>query len=193
MYASVAQLRVYLPQAKAGEATDDALEEVLTRATGIVRDAMRAALDDPSFDYTAYGSAATKIVKGFPTQDLPLPVHQAASVTLVEEETSTNPAAYTTVSDQWLEEGGKLYRAGGWWFSRYRVTAVWGYGPTVPAAIEEVTLELAVNLWRRRDSGGYTELPGVAGQGAVRVVAGLTAQQQKTIDNVVMQLWQVSI
>lgn len=193
MYASVAQLREYLPQAKTGQGNDDALTNVLTRATGVVRDALRALLDDPAFDYAAYGAAATTIVTAYPTLYLTLPPHQAGSVTLVESTSTSNPTTYAAITDEWIEEGSQLYRPAGWTFGRVRVTAVWGYGETVPAAVEEVTLELAVNIWRRRDSGGYTELPGVAGQGAVRAVAGLNTQQQQALANVAQQLWQVRV
>jgi hypothetical protein len=120
---------------------------------------------------------------------LPLPPHQAGSVTLVEYQSASNPAAYTTVADQWLAEGAALYRAGGWGRERYRVTAVWGYGP-VPAAVEEVTLEVAVNLWRSRDKGGFTETIGVDGQGGIRVVSGLTKQQQAILERVAQRWWQ---
>jgi hypothetical protein len=68
------------------------------------------------------------------------------------------------------------------------VTAVWGYGPTPPDAIEQLTLELAVNVWRSRDKGGFTEMVGVDGSGAVRQVAGLNAQQRMVLENMRDQL-----
>jgi hypothetical protein len=72
----------------------------------------------------------------------------------------------------------------GWYGSqpmRYRVTARWGYGP-VPAEIEQVTLELAVNIWRSKDKGGFTEMVGVEGQGGIRAVAHLTRGQQAVLE-----------
>ena len=76
---------------------------------------------------------------------------------------------------------------------RYRVTAAWGYGPDVPSAIEQLTLELAVNIWRSRDKGGFSEIVGADGGGAVRQVARLNKQQQATLQNIAQQLWAVAI
>ena len=166
--------------------TDSLLQACLDRATGTVRGAMRSLLADPTFDWASYGAASTKIVLGVPGDYLYLPPHQAGSVTLVEYLSSTNPAAYTTVADEWSEESSdRLWRPGRWSLDeRYRVTAVWGYGPTVPDQVVEVVLELAVNIWRSRDKGGFTEMVGAEGGGAVRAVAGLTKQQQATLENV---------
>jgi hypothetical protein len=192
MYATALQLRSYLSQVGSTVVNDSLLTDCLTRASDLVRQAMRAELRDPDFDYTAYGAASTKIVRGVISQYLTIPIHQAASVTLVEEMTGTNPATYTAIADAWLEEGQRLYRAGGWWRSRYRMTAVWGYGATIPASIEEITLELAVNIWRAKDSGGYSEI-GVEGSGALQVIAGLNKRQRDTICDVALTYWQVAI
>lgn len=190
MFATIAQLRRYLTQIGLGADADATLTDVLTRATDIVRRAMRAILADETFDYTAWPAASTKIVRGYTTYYLPLPPHQANSVTLVEYMSAGSPITYATVADSWYEEDNRLFRSGGWGSERYRMTAVWGYGPTVPAAIEELTLELAVNLWRSRDKGGFTEIVGVEGGGAIRMVAGLNAQQIMILENVAQRLQQ---
>lgn len=172
--------------------TDALLQNVLDRATGIVRGAMRSLLADPSFDWASYGAASTKIVRGVPGEYLYLPPHQAGSVSLVEQLAATNPTSYTTVADEWSADGERLYRPGRWAYEqRYRVTAVWGYGPTVPDQVAGVVLELAVNIWRSRDKGGFSEMVGVEGGGAIRVVAGLTKQQQATLENARNELGQV--
>jgi len=169
-------------------ATDDLMQDCLDRATDTIRQAIRAALDDGTFDYAAYSVASTKIVRGWDTQYLRIPAHQAGSVSLVEYQTGTNPETFSPVPDSWTEEQGVLYRAFGWGYTafggarpRYRITAVWGYGSSVPSAVEEITLEQAVNIWRSRDKGGFSENVNVEGQGAIRVVTGLTKQQQSTI------------
>ncbi len=167
------------------------LQACLDRATETVRGQMRALLADPTFDWAAWPSASTKIVTGVPGEYLYLPSHQAASVSLVEYMSATNPVAYTTITDQWLEEDGRLWRAAGWLPQRYRVTAAWGYGPTVPAQAAEVVLELAVNIWRSRDKGGFSEVVGVEGSSAMRVVAGLTKQQQATLVALSQELGQL--
>ena len=171
--------------------TTSLLQACLDRATETVRGQLRALLADPTFDWAAWPSASTKIVAGVLGEHLYLPPHQAASVSLVEYMSTTNPAAYATIADQWLEEDGRLWRAAGWLPQRYRVTAVWGYGPTVPAQAVEVVLELAVNIWRSRDKGGFSEVVGVEGGGAVRAVAGLTKQQQATLIALSQELGQL--
>lgn len=174
--------------------TDALLQGCLDRATATVRSALRSMLADPTFDWAAWASASTKIVRSYGGEYLRIPAHQAGSVTLIEEVAATNPTSYTTVADEWLQEAsGRIYRPNGWLVGqRYRVTAVWGYGPTAPDQVVEAVLELAVNIWRSRDKGGFTETVGVEGGGAVRAVAGLTKMQQAALENVrneVQQLW----
>ena len=65
----------------------------------------------------------------------------------------TSPAAaYAAIPDQWLQ-GGRPACTRWLDLQGLRVTATWGYGPDVPSAIEQLTLELAVNIWRSRDKG----------------------------------------
>jgi hypothetical protein len=61
----------------------------------------------------------------------------------------------------------------------------------VPDQVVEVVLELAVNIWRSRDKGGFSEMVGVEGGGAIRAVSGLTKQQQATLENVRNELGQL--
>jgi hypothetical protein len=180
-----------LPSVTIASAADALLQDCLDRATSTIRNAMRSLLADPTFDYSAYGAASTKIVIGTANEYLTLPAYQLASATLVEYQSGSNPSSYTALAANQWEAGadGRLYRAGGWSNSaRYRVTAVWGYGPTPPDAIEQLALELAVNVWRSRDKGGFTEMVGVDGSGAVRQVAGLNAQQRMILENMRDQL-----
>lgn len=182
-------------------ATDSVLQDCLDRATDIVRSAMRSLLADPLFDYAAYGVASTKIVRAFDSYYLRLPAYSLGTVTLVEYQSGSNPSTYTTLtSDQWeAQADGRLYRAAGWGggiasdYPRYRITAVWGYGPTPPDAIEQLTLELAVNIWRSRDKGGFTEIVGVNGSGGIKQIAGLNKQQQMTLENLRDQLIQIGV
>jgi len=181
------------PSVAVEPATDDLLQDCLDRATGRVKEAMRTLLGDDTFDYVAYGAASTKIVISAPSYYFAIPAHQAGSVTLVEYQSASDPAAYTAIADQFLEESGRLYRAAGWGVDRYRVTAVWGYGPTPPDSIEQLTLELAVNIWRSRDKGGFTEIVGVEGSGGIRQIAGLNKQQQMDLENIANQLIHVGV
>lgn len=182
-------------------ASDTVLQQCLDRATDIVRSAMRSLLADPTFDYTAYVAASTKIVRAYDGHYLTLPAYQLGSITLVEYQSGSYPSTYTTLTaDQWeAQADGRIYRASGWgggfWgdLPRYRITAIWGWGPTPPDAIVEVTLEAAVNIWRSRDKGGFIETAGADGAGALRVVTGLTKQQQLTLESLRDQLYQVAV
>lgn len=194
-WASVSMIQAYLPQVEQTAANVRLLQSCLDRATDIVRNTMRALLADPTFDYVAYGAASTKIIRGHAGSYLTLPPHQEGSVTLVEYQSGTNPATYSTLADQYLVEGGQLYRAGGWSHSgyRYRITAVWGYGPTVPDGIVQVVLELGVNFWRGKDRGMWTDTIGQDGQGSVKYTGGMTNLQKQSLQNVCAQLYQVAV
>lgn len=187
-YATLAQIRQYLPSVAAGASIDAVLQLALDNATDMIRSHMRSLLPDPAFDYTAFGAADTRIVLGYDGQYLRLPPHEAGSVSLVEWMIGSNPAAYTPIADQWIEESGYLYRAIGWGATstyggrpRYRITAVWGYGAAAPAAIQEVTLQLAVNIYRASDKGGFVEAITTDGSGTMSQVAGLTATQKQAL------------
>lgn len=189
------------PSVTVVSATDSLLQNALDRSTDIIKQAMRALLADPLFDYAAYGAASTMIVRGYDTFYLRPPAHQLASTTLIEYQSGSNPSSYTALtSDQWEETAdGRLYRSAGWGgglfgdYPRYRITAVWGYGSAPPASIVELTLELAVNIWRSRDTGGFVEVAGSEGQGGIRHVAGLTKLQQQVLEDLRDQLYGVAI
>lgn len=182
--------------------TDSLLGAVLDRATDTIRTALRALLADPTFDYAPWGAASTKIVIAPSSYELRLPAYQAGSVTLIENQTGSVPSTYTALdSNQWEEiEGGAVYRSSGWaglYFSgampRYRVTAIWGYGPTPPDSIVELCLEIAVNIWRSRDKGGFSEVVGVEGGGAIRQVAGLNKGQIAVLEAIRDQLIAIGV
>lgn len=187
MYATVAQLRAYLDQVEDTTGTDEVLGDILTRATATVKRALQSMTADPSLDFADYAAATTKIVTAYGGVVLNLPPHAAGSVTQVEETATTNPTTWATIADEWYEQDdGSLYRTYGWGYpaiglaARYRVTAQWGYGPA-PSDVEEVTLELAVNTWRSKDKGGFTEMIGVEGRGSIRAVANLTPGQKAAL------------
>lgn len=176
------------PNVAIESAMDDTLQLCLDSATDIVRKSMRALLADPSFDYTAYAAAGAHIVRGSSGQYLTIGAHQIGSVTAVAFESGSVPLSYTALSaDEWTEQSdGRLYRAIGWSSSgstptRYQITAVWGYGPDASAALVQTTLELAVNIWRTRDRGGFTDTVGVSGAGQTVHVTGLTNLQRQVL------------
>ena len=176
------------PSVTIASATDETLQLCLDNATDMVRKTMRALLADPSFDYGALTSATTAIVRGHSGQYLTIGAHDVGSVTAVAYESGSNPSAFTPLaSTEWDEEAdGRIYRAIGWAAAgatppRYQVTANYGYGATAPDAIAQVTAELAVNIWRTRDRGGFTDTVGVSGQGQTVHVAGLTNLQRQVL------------
>lgn len=167
-YARVADLRQYLgniPQVTG----DYLLAEVLDRATDIVNDEL-------GFEFAAYGTAADKDVwSGAGGSILYLPAYEAgslASVALVTSRGATSETE-TAVTDYVEDERWRLYRDVGWTaWSWYRVEAEWGYG-AAPPAIVQVTLELAVNIWRGRDA--------MQGQGSLGPADGGTVQYRRNL------------
>jgi len=85
-----------------------------------------------------------------------------------------------------------LYRPGGWPRARYAATARWGYGEP-PAAIVEVTLQVAVNLWQARQAGQFSDIVGVEGGGGVGYARALTNQQRMIIDDVRLRYGQLGV
>ncbi len=172
-YITAADIRAYLPQVKADN--DPTLTAITIRATDRVNKAL-------GFVFDGY-VVGTRVVSAYGGKYLHLPPHQLGSVTAVVWGTYTVPSSY--YSEQ--PDGALYYRPSWghptWGIADYLVTAAYGYGQP-PEAIQEVTLELAVNIWRSKDKGGFTEVLGAEGSGAVRVVAGLTRDQLATIDAV---------
>ena len=182
-YATITQLREYLGQVATGATEDAKLAAVLDRATAIVNGAL-------GFSFAPYTAAASALdVQSNGGVYLEVPAYQAGSITTIYEVSSRGTSAESTtlVSDWLAEETFRpylVYRNGGWpdgtW---YRITAKWGYGAP-PADIVEVTLEVAVNIWRAKDASfGQSEL-GVQGGGSVSYNRALTWGQRSIIEMV---------
>lgn len=179
-YATVEELKRYLEQIKEDVTLDTLtlLQEVLDRATSIIDGEL-------GFSFDGY-TPGTRTVYGWDTDTLWLPPHEVGSVTAV----ATAPGG--TAITGWVESSdGRVYRESyynpesdlilSWGRSRYAVTANWGYGDP-PASITQVCLELAVNMWRARDKGLWTDVIGVEGAGGIRYIGGLTNQQRGIIE-----------
>ena len=182
-YSSIAQLRQYLSQVKAGIIEDAQLQVVLDRAYDIVNGAL-------GFTFSAWALVATtQDMRAARGEWLVLPYHQAATVTtvvLVNERGATTET--TEAVTDWLEEtDGRLFMLGGWdcggW---YRVTARWGYGPA-PDRILEIEIECAVNIWRGRDASNWQSDIGVSGDGVVSFNRSMTAAQRSIVYEVRQQ------
>lgn len=193
VYATLDQLHPYLEQLDLDAVQADVLAACLDRASDQVRLAIAGAVGDPAFTYGAYGVASSRLLTATGGTLLTLPPHQAGTVTAIRQLITTAPPTYTVIdSASWLVVGRSVVRSAGWWSGYVQIDAVWGYGPPPPAAVQ-ITLELAVNIWRARDKGGWTEQIGVEGAGSMRFVSGLTRQQQDTIQQLARQHWQVSL
>lgn len=180
---TVNDLRAYLGQVPLGANEDAILQAVIDRAWSIVVQFL-------GYEYGAYGAASAKTVVNSGGQYLYLPPHNPGSITSVVNQGGTAISA----SDWDEDEYGHLYLvAANFWYDwgqyntspswprgRYTVTAAWGYG-TAPASVSQVTLELAVNMWRGKDRGLWSEAIGVDGSGALRFTGGLTNQQKAVL------------
>ena len=184
-YAIRAQFYAYMGQLTSNTTTDARVDEIQARAYDIVNQYL-------GFTLAAYpGSATTQVVLGEGTSYLRLPPHEAASVTTVTD-------LYGTTITGWAEDDdGALFLAsaypglnGGlvWQWGkghRFTVTAKWGYGPA-PDSVVEVELEIAVNLWREKEKGSFSDVIGVEGGGAIAVgyQKALTNRQKMILDQV---------
>lgn len=58
----------------------------------------------------------------------------------------------------------------------------------VPPSIEQITLELAVSMWRSMDRGGWSQTSGVDGEGAIQYTGVLTDKQMRLLRQVRLRL-----
>lgn len=151
--------------------TDALLAAILARAESIVTASLGWAFDG----YTT-GTQTHRAPFGTLWR---LPPHDAGSLTAIQLED-------TAITDyQAANEPYTYYRAAGWNGRRYEVTADWGYG-SAPAAIQEVVLEVAVNIWRSKDRGLFSDVIGVDGGNRTSSAIGVGYQgaltnQQKMV------------
>jgi hypothetical protein len=180
-YATVQQLRAYLPQVESGDSVDAVLQDILERATSLVQHELSLAL---SFwhEHETAPAASTKTVFSEPSVWLKLPPYVVGSLT------SLTAAGETTAITDYEERPefgrGYLWREAGWAGRRYTVTAVFTAGAPPPVLVELV-LEVAVNLYRMKDRGMFQE---VQSQGVgitqLRFIGGMTEQQRRTAQQI---------
>ena len=185
-YGTVGQLRAMLPQVQDTAANDALLGQMLDRAALAVQGYMQMVFDGYTVagtDRDVYCERASRWLRP--------PAHRSGSITAVTEldDRYTASEAETTVAaTDWHEEtdgehAGDLYYNDGWSAGQwYRVTGEWGYGEC-PADVVGVTLEVAVNLWRGRDRGMFSDVVGVEGSGAVAYQRALTNYQRMVLDD----------
>lgn len=176
-YATVAELREYLDKLGSGVA-DAQLQAVLDRARSIVDLGLGFSFFDAGGEWPA---ATARTVRADGTPYLRLPPYQEGSITgIVVAGTAT---AVTGWAEAWSAGRGVLERYPAWDVGRYTVTAAYGYG-AAPAAVVEVNLEVAVNIWQARQAGRFSDVVGAEGGGAVGYQKALTAQQAMILKQV---------
>jgi hypothetical protein len=163
------------PDVSIEPATDDLLEAVLERATDIVNEAL-------GFAFEGY-SSSEKVVFAERSKWLTLPPYEAGTITSLTDYDAATTYVEGTDYDVDDDNHRYLYRDDVWRHRRYRVTAAWGYGEP-PPSIVEVTIEVAVNIWRAKDRALFTDVIGVEtgpGGGAVVGYQGAMTNQQRMI------------
>lgn len=201
-YATIPEIKEYLSQVAGDNTNDKVLGKALARATSMIDEALGFSFgkydvvtEELSGDY----AEGTKVITSWGGAYLQLPPHEVGSEAVdlavigPDGETTIPTTEYQEQVDgslyavQLATIGQTLYSAGryivGWAPGRYTITANWGYGAP-PDAIKEVCLELAVNIWRGRDRGMWTDVVGVEGSGGLRFTGGLTNQQRAIIESV---------
>jgi hypothetical protein len=186
-YLTIAEFRMHVDKVATGATADALITDCIASATDEVDTYL-------GFSFAAYpGSASDALAYGGGTPILYLPPHQQGSVTTITPEggTAIDDTTWTEQADGsiYLDAAYRPYPqpyasmrySAGWGFYRYTVAAKWGYGP-VPAAIKQVTREVATNIFRARDKGLYTDVIGVEGGGAIRYIGGFTNQQREILN-----------
>ena len=186
---TVARLREYLDQVKAGTAINTTLEHILTNAESTVVEALGFTFFDDGDDWAGV-TASAKRVRSENSKYLRLPAYlmgSIASISLVSGTTTTTDIEADSYEE--TDEHFYLYRPAGWGGARYEVTAKWGYG-AAPGALVQVILELAVNTWRSKDQGSFQTSSGVdtlnnsTGGGFIKYIGGLNASQLAIIRSI---------
>lgn len=185
-YASVADLREYLIQAKLDVPTTNTMQSILDRASAFV---------DGEIGHSWFTTAAgTCTIYGDGTSYLQLPIdYVAGSVTAVTTITGYTVPSYAEVDRMLivLDSVGRVFTPANRWcypldqgWHRgipYTVTATFGYGD-VPLDLVQVVLEIAGAIWKEKDSGFATVI-GTEGGGAVNVRQSLTPRAQAALEH----------
>lgn len=163
------------PSVTVAAANDARYQKVLDRATQIIDTILGTT-------FPTAGSPSTRVVYGDGTDYLVPPAFVSGSVTAVTAPTGYTVASYTVIDGVLIVTrdsllggmygseslAGRLYAPLGGWLAGvpYTVAATFGYSAT-PDDIKEACLEIAVDLWRFKDSGSI-KMAGVEGAGVVR-------------------------
>jgi hypothetical protein len=177
-------IRAYMPQIAVSETTDDLLADIAARASGVVNGELYPITFGP------YPAAATQeLVFSDGTAFLEIPPYQTGTLTELRagaDDGDIVPTTDYTVRGQLIRlvnyygytgfYPNHPYVTPGWGRGPYYVTAKWGYGPA-PDEVVQVALEVAINIYQTRESGGLREAASVEGGAVVQQVTGLSRRQ----------------
>lgn len=192
---TTANLRSYLDQLEAGASVDTQLAEIITRAQGMIDVALGFSFFDAGTEWAAI-PATQKRVQSERSVYLKLLPYHYGSITALAPITGITVSTDVITDYEETEKQFYLYRPQGWGGGRWAVTAKYGYGPA-PAAIVEVCLELAVNIWRQKGQGLFQQIQGVdsvgnaVGGGSLKYIGGMTTEQQRIVKRVRAQFIEV--
>jgi hypothetical protein len=191
----------YLVQLQVNATNDSLLDKCLARAKGLVNAYMRTRLKRAwTVGWADWAAASSKIVFAPGGDTLYLYPHQVGSVSLVQQSGITivpqayyedpfSGDVYLIAQNPWFAADHRYPGYADWGRGPYSVTAIWGYGP-MPDEVAQVELELAVNIWRGRDRGMWTDMINGAGGQYIKYTGGLTKQQEMVLESIA-DLWKV--
>lgn len=169
------------PSVTVASALDAVMTDIIERAERVIEDALAPVV------FTSYGTATSKDIRAgaMDSTYLKPPIHQAGSVTTVKAIPRPGaPVADEELVEDWIQDDGYLIRGDQWLAGQwYRVTAIYGYGPA-PASAQQLALEIAVNIWRSKDRGLYSEVQGANDGANISYVGGLNPTQRMMIQNI---------
>jgi hypothetical protein len=160
------------------------LADIAARASGVVNGELYPITFGPYPD-----EATQELVFSDGTAFLEIPAYQAGTLTEIRagaDDGDIVPTTDYTVRGQLIRlvnyygytgfYPNHPYVTPGWGRGPYYVTAKWGYGPA-PDEVVQVALEVAINIYQTRESGGLREAASVEGGAVVQQVTGLSRRQ----------------
>ena len=171
---------------------DDSHDALLDDICEEVEDAITLYL---GFGFEGYTTASTLVAYGTGTPWLVVPPHDIGSITTVTVTSDTSDTAITGWTEQpdgTLYLDGNYTYGGGWYQGqRFTVTGNFGYGEW-PLALKRVAVEMAVNAFKERDKGHFSDVVGVEGAGGDVAVGyrGAWLKSHKAVMDLVKRRYQ---
>lgn len=178
VFATIAALRTYLNQIPESVATDAVLQEIIERSSSLVAQALY-----PVTFQTEMPVASSIRVRTFGSaRYLEVPRYWPDTITSIKQDGITISSFVIATEKPFPEYSVSPYL---WPAGVYEITASWGNG-YAPDLVTQITLEVAVNIWRTRSTGSFSDTTGggSAGDprgGGIRYVGGMLPQHKDAI------------